>query len=897
MSQHFPIDAIKDEFINALSQHNTLILTAPPGAGKSTRLPLWLLSLAQYKNKKIYLLQPRRVAAKNIACYLSQQMGEPVGQTVGYRLKNESKVSSNTRLEVITEGILTQIIQNDAELTGCGLIILDEFHERSLHGDLAYALARDVQQALRADLQLVIMSATLAVKSLTEKLPDAVMLASEGRSFPVEIEYYPQITNSRLQNQFSSTKRWREHALTVIAQQALDHDGSLLVFLPGVADIKYLYQHLTNKLAITTAHSPISICPLYGELSITEQQKAIAPSTNNERKLVLATNIAETSLTIEGVTLVIDCGFEKNAIFDLKTLTNKLQQQPISKASAIQRAGRAGRLSAGKCLRLYSHEDFNRRDENNKSEIQQADLLPFIIEAARWGVTRLIDLPLIELPSSVKEQQAWQVLHSLNIVNNQNQLTAHGKAVAGIACHPRFAHMIIMAKSFEQKRSVKGLLSLACLMASMLEERDVFSREQSRFNCNLMHRIESLLNERVAKHVVHPLLKQANQLAKKFNSSVKLHSGLPVQYTGLLLALAYPERLAKYREGLSLGTSKSTGKMARNTLQTGEYMTTSGKGVVINHEDALLGETYIVAAQISEISTKVVHAKSTQINQTSLSVQLAAPVDLATLIAWDIVQTTQEIESQYNAKLDRITTQKLIKINALVIDEKASPEQLTHDLIATLWVKELTKYGLNFLPLKDKDKALLLRWRWLTIHSNTLDLPSCDEANLLANIDTWFFPFVGEIKSKKQLDKCDFSVMFLSLLNYQQQQTLMRAAPEYFIGPTKRRCAIRYTEDRSPIVSMPMQELYGLTVTPSIGTDNNEQGGKNSIPLLLEILSPAKRPIQVTQDLAAFWQGSYKAVQKDMKSQYPRHFWPDDPANAKATRKTKRHMMNEADLS
>ncbi|WP_076417186.1 ATP-dependent helicase HrpB [Colwellia sp. UCD-KL20] len=883
MTQHFPIDAIKDEFLAALEKHNTLILTAPPGAGKSTRLPLWLLSLAQYKDKKIYLLQPRRVAAKNIACYLSQQIGEAVGQTIGYRLKNESKVSNNTRLEVITEGILTQIIQNDAELSGCGLVILDEFHERSLHGDLAYALARDVQQALREDLQLVIMSATLAVKSLTEKLPDAITLASEGRSFPVDIKYVPNVTSKRLQQHYSVANQWREHALNVIAQQAVEHDGSILVFLPGVADIKYLCQNLSDKLV----NAFIQLCPLYGELSIAEQQKAIAPSANGERKLVLATNIAETSLTIEGVTLVIDCGFEKTAIYDPKTLTNKLQQQVISKASAIQRAGRAGRLSAGKCLRLYSQEDFGRRDENSKSEIQQADLLPFVIEAARWGVTQLCDLPLIELPNEVKEQQAWQELQSLNIVTQQNQLTSHGKQVAGVACHPRFAHMIIMAKSLEQKHNVKGLLSLACLIAVLLEERDVFSRDQSRFDCNLIHRIDALLNGEVRGHLAHQIFKQADQLAKKFNTSVKSHSQLPVHYSGVLLALAYPERIAKYRYEES-SSSKTTKKSSQ---QTGEYLTTAGKGITINHEDALLGEATIVAAQVSEVNLRAGQASK---GQKGLMVQLAAPVDIEKLIDWDIVQTRTEIDTAYNAKVDRITAQKLTKINALVIDERAAPEQLNNDLVARLWAKELTKQGLAFLPLKDKDQALLLRWRWLILHNKRIDLPSCDEENLLATIDTWFLPFVGDIKSKKQLDKCNFTEMFLSLLTYQQQQTLEKAAPEYFIGPTKRRCAIRYTEDKMPIVSMPMQELYGLTETPCIG---NDKADKSGIPLILEILSPAKRPIQVTQDLAAFWQGSYKAVQKDMKSQYPRHFWPDDPANAKATRKTKRHMMNDADLS
>ena len=732
MTQTFPIDAIKDEFLCALEQHNTLILTAPPGAGKSTRLPLWLLSLEQYKNQKIYLLQPRRVAAKNIACYLSEQLREPVGQTVGYRLKNESKVSHRTRLEVITEGILTQIIQNDAELNDCGLVILDEFHERSLQGDLAFALARDVQQAIREDLQLVIMSATLSIKALSNKLPDAITLTSEGRSFPVDVEYIPLVAAKRLQQHYSTANQWREHALTVITQQVAEHQGSILVFLPGVADIKYLHQNLTDKLS----SGVIELCPLYGELSIAEQQKAIAPAANGKRKLVLATNIAETSLTIEGVTLVIDCGFEKTAVYDPKTLINKLQQQVISKASATQRAGRAGRLSAGKCIRLYSQEDFSRRDENSKSEIQHADLLPFVIEAARWGVTQLSDLPLIELPNAVKEQQAWQELQSLNIVTSQNQLTTHGKLVAGVACHPRFAHMIIMAKVLEQKHKVEGLVSLACLTAVLLEERDIFTREQSRFDCNLTHRIVALVNiktnEKIRQHHAYQMVKQANQLAKKFNSSVSTQTPLPVAYTGVLLALAYPERIAKYRY-----EETSSNKVTKKRAQLpGEYLTTAGKGITINDEDTLLGEPYIVAAQVSENNITTREAKT---GQKGLMVQLAAPVDIEQLIDWDIVQTTTEIDTVYNAKVDRITAQKLTKINALVIDEQAAPEQLNSELISRLWAKELTKQGLTFLALKEKDHALLLRWRWLTLHNKTIDLPSCDEENLLANLDTACF--------------------------------------------------------------------------------------------------------------------------------------------------------------
>jgi len=866
MTDLLPIDAIKDDFISTLEQQNTLILTAPPGAGKSTRLPLWLLSLPCLASQKIYLLQPRRIAAKNIACFLSQQLGEQVGETIGYRLKNESKVSKNTRLEVITEGILTNIIQNDPELSNCGLVILDEFHERSLQGDLAFALTRDVQQGLRDDLKILLMSATLATSYLEKQLPDAVTLASEGRSYPVDIEYFPSAIIPRGGNHYAAFNQWREHALTVISQQVNSHQGSILVFLPGVADIKYLCEQLPSRLPDT-----FMLAPLFGELSLKEQQQAIAPVKGNGYKLVLATNIAETSLTIEGVNLVIDCGFEKVAIYDAKTLTNKLQQQAISKASATQRAGRAGRLMPGKCIRLYSKENHDRRDENNTSDIQQADLLPFVIEAARWGVSKLCDLPLVELPTSVKEQQAWQELKALKIVNDSQQLTTHGKQVANLPTHPRFANMIVMAQSLKDLIDIPSvkttLLPLACLITAMLEERDIYQREQAKTNCNLVHRITSLLDKHshVNRVVRDRIIKQANHLLKNINSrsKVSVSSQLPLDYVGVLLALAYPERIAKHRGG-----------------QSGDYLTTGGKGVSINEEDALLGETYLVAAQIGQYFFQ---------GKNRTVIQLAATVDIEELISLGIITPTEKTIAEYDHNLDRIVAKNMTKIDALVLNESQAIDKLSESDIAQLWAKEFHKNGLSFLSLNQYDMELLQRWQWLTKYRNDLALPEVSEHQLQEQVETWLTPFVGRIKNKKQLGKCNFSDMFTSLLSYQQQQTLKQVAPTHFVGPTGRRCPIRYTEDKSPIVSLPMQELYGLNITPSVGMEN-EQDSQHAIPLILEILSPAKRPIQITQNLVEFWQGSYKAVQKDMKSQYPRHYWPDDPANAKATNKTKRHI-------
>ncbi|MDG1751612.1 MAG: helicase-related protein, partial [Thalassotalea sp.] len=464
MLTSLPIDNIKADFLNALKSNITLILSAEPGAGKSTRLPLWLLEDQVCIHGKIYLLQPRRVAAKNIASYLAAQLGEPVGQSVGYRLRNESKVSKNTRLEVITEGILVQIMQADPELADTSLIIFDEFHERSLQADLAFALARDIQQGLREDLSLLLMSATLASDELQQALPDAFSLQTSGRSFPVGVEYQP----------IKNIRAWRDQVASVIKQTLLDHQGSILVFLPSSGDIRYLVKAFENII-----NDELIVCPLYGDLSLAEQQQAIQPSKENVRKIVLATNIAETSLTIEGINIVIDSGLEKVAIYDENTLTNKLVQRNIAKSSAIQRMGRAGRLSSGHCIRLFNEEEFNRRSLQNGLAIHQADILPVVIEAARWQVTRLADIPLLDLPNETIENQAWQTLININVIDEKRQLTAHGLEVVKLPCHARFAHMIIQAKTLEQKYHCKGLAYLACLVTALLEERDVFSIEQA----------------------------------------------------------------------------------------------------------------------------------------------------------------------------------------------------------------------------------------------------------------------------------------------------------------------------------------------------------------------------------------------------------------------------------
>ena len=847
-----PIEAIKTKLCQTLSEYNTVILSAPPGAGKSTCLPLWLLKLDVLSSRKIYLLQPRRLAVKNIATFLASQLNEQVGETVGYRLRNETKVSKNTRLEVITEGILTQIIQNDVELSDCGLVIFDEFHERSLHGDLAFALSRDVQQGLREDLKILLMSATLDVERLTKALPDAKALASEGRSFPVEVIY----------NAPATSQRWREHALNVIKDQLCEHQGSILVFLPGIADIRFIAQALTDYITDAFAGN-LLLCPLYGDLTLKQQQQAIAPCQQGLRKLVLATNIAETSSTIEGINLVIDCGLEKVAIYNSASLLNTLLQKQIAKSSATQRAGRAGRLMAGTCIRLYAKDDFERRPEQNINDIAQADLLPTLIEAARWGVSSLAELPLLELPATIKEQQAWQELQSLAIVDKHNKLTTHGKQVAQFSCHPRFAHMILSANQLALTIYDDKLTLLACMLAALLEERDIVPSQKSRFDCNMAHRISKLTQQWHKPYgVIANIIKQVKNLAKALqlkNIDALAAKTLPIDCIGLLLSHAYPERVAK----------------ARGTV--GDFICANGKGVTLDEQDALAGEPFLVIADLLQ-------------SNNTLWVRLAAPIDLMQIEQVFSKQiNTQEI-AIFDETNGKIITRSRTSLAALNLQESISKNNLTTTAIAQMWCDLLKQKGLNVLNWQAKDLALKTRWQWLTVYFPQYQLPEITDESLLTNVATWFSPFVGEIKSLTKLAKLDLSAMLLSLLDYQQQQLLKQAAPSVYIGPTGRHCPITYSQEKSPKVSMPMQELYGSMQTPCVGGLNGQPG----IPLLLELLSPAQRPIQVTQDLAQFWSGSYKAVQKEMKSQYPKHFWPENPAAAQPTNRTKRHLKNQS---
>ena len=831
----FPIESIKSQVLSSIKHHSLTLLVAPPGAGKSTVLPLWLLD--EGMPGKVLLLQPRRVAAKNIALYLSKQLGEPVGKRVGYRLRNDTKVSKDTKLEVITEGVLIRMMQSDPELSDVSCILFDEFHERSAQADFALALVRDIQSGLRDDLNVMLMSATLASDSITQRLPDANLLVSEGKMFEVEIDYQP---NAR-------QLHWREHVVSCTLRAIEYHQRTALVFLPGRADIEQVAQQIMDKQA------DLHVSLLFGDMPLAEQQKALVAAPKNTAKVVLATNIAETSLTIDGVNLVIDSGFEKQAVFEQNTQTNRLQLSKISQASAIQRAGRAGRLMPGKCIRLYSQSDFERMAKHAPLAISQTDLIPLVLEATRWGVSSLEQLPLLTQPKAFIEKQAWQLLVQLTLCDKQHKLTKHGEQCAMLPCHPRFAHMIVKANEAESNGQ-DGLTLLACIVASMLEQKDIFAQRQSISNVSLAHRIDHLVHQGEQRFSF--IFKQINQLFSPYKKQCSGNfSQLPMSLLGVLVSWAYPERIAK----------------ARN--KSGSFVSIYNKGYELAVEDVLCDESFIVVAQLSQYEQK-------------LTVRIACPISVEQIKQWQLAPITQKLVCLFEKDKDKITANDCELFGELVVNRSSKTQALSEESVADLWRTQLVENGLNWLDWSVDATQLRLRWQWLSKYQPHLSLPVLDDAMLLAELDTWLLPSAASCYSKKALNKLKLEELLLHLLDYQQQQTLHQCAPTYYVGPTGRRCRITYDMENPPKVSLPMQEIYGLAQSPQIGDVTIGKG----VDLVLELMSPANRPIQITSDLAQFWAGSYQAVQKDMKAQYPKHYWPDDPANAQPTNKTKRFM-------
>lgn len=804
-----PVAAIVPELLTALDASPQVLLTAPTGAGKSTWLPLQLLA-HQGISGRIILLEPRRLAARNVAQRLAESLNEKPGETVGYRMRAQSCVGPQTRLEVVTEGVLTRMIQRDPELQGVGLVILDEFHERSLQADLALALLLDVQQGLRDDLKLLIMSATLDNGRLQQLLPDAPTLVSEGRAFPVERRYQPLTTHLRF-----------DEAVAIATAELLRNEsGSLLLFLPGVGEIQRVQEQLAGRVG-----SDILLCPLYGALTLAEQRLAILPAPQGKRKVVLATNIAETSLTIEGIRLVVDCAQERVARYDARTGLTRLITQRISQASMTQRAGRAGRLEPGICLHLLAKEQAERAAAQGEPEILQSDLSGLLMELLQWGCTDPAQLNWLDTPPAINLQAAKRLLQMLGALEG-NRLSATGQKMAALGNDPRLAAMLVSTNNDNEAAT-------AAKLAAILEEPPrggstdlavAFSRNQPAWQL------------------------RSQQLLKRLN----VRGGQPdSERLALLLAQAFADRIAR-RRGLD-----------------GRYQLANGMGAMLDSDDALGRHEWLIAPLLLQGSASP-----------DARILLALPLDIEALMQTcpELLQQSDTIEwdeAQGTLKALRLTRigQLTLKVQPLA---KPSEDELHQAMLNGIRDKGLSV--LNWTPEAEQFRLRLhCAANWLPEY----DWPAVDEDSLLAALESWLLPHMSGVHSLRALKALNVAQALRGLLDWSMLQRLDSELPAHYTVPTGSRIAIRYHEDNPPVLAVRMQEMFGEANTPTIA------GGR--VPLVLELLSPAQRPLQVTSDLSAFWKGSYREVQKEMKGRYPKHVWPDDPANTAPTRRTKKY--------
>jgi ATP-dependent helicase HrpB len=807
-----PVTEIIDSVKSHLSQTNTLIVNAPPGAGKSTLLPLALIDEPWLAGKKILMLEPRRLAAKTIAHRMSELWGDTIGQTIGYRIRFENKVCETTRIEVVTEGILTRMMHSDNALEGVGLVIFDEFHERSIHADVAMALCREAQDVLRPDLRIMVMSATLNMPQLTALLK-APVAESQGKQYPVDV-FYSGGQDERLLPEMTAR---------TIAKAINDHAGDVLVFLPGEGDIRKCAELLKHDLKDFAIH------PLYGVLPQSEQYKAIMPNKNGKRKIVLATSIAETSLTIEGIKIVVDTGYGKISRFDPKSGLSRLETVQISKDSADQRAGRAGRLSAGVCYRMWTKATHERLSEHRIPEIMEADLAALLLDMVAWGILDLMQLTWLSPPPKSHILQASETLHQLGALEN-GKITTHGKQIHQLACHPRIAHMLLLATTDHAKQ-------LATDVAAILEERDPLPKD-SGIDLNL--RVEALRRGRSNNALGNRFTrieKVADQYRKMLN--VQIDNGPIDSYeTGLLLAYAYPERIAFARRG-----------------NNAQFQLANGKYAVAGHRDSLADEPWLAVAHIDTRDGLGKIFMASPLN----------PKDLLPMVK------EQEVITWDTRKGGLIATKDL-RIGSIVLQSKPLPAP-SADFLVDAICNALKTEGETLLNFDESMHQLQSRMMSLRKWNVQDGWPDVSMVNLLASTKEWLAPFLTNVKKPDDLKKINLTQALLSWLTYPQQQALETLAPPKIKVPSGSHISIHYLSNGEvPILSVRLQEIFGLLETPTI---NN---GRTS--LVIHLLSPGFKPVQVTSDLKSFWSNTYFEVRSELKRRYPKHAWPDNPLEA-----------------
>ena len=830
-----PIDAVLVPLKAALRSGRGAVLQAPPGAGKTTRVPLELLDESWLKGRRIVMLEPRRLAARAAAMRMADMLGEAVAQTIGYRVRMDTRVGPTTRIEVVTEGVLTRMLQSDPGLSGVGLVIFDEYHERHLESDLGLALCLDLQGVLNPEVRILVMSATFETAPVAQLLGGAAVIRCEGRQFPVDARYVGLRRDTSLESA----------AAEAVLSAARREPGSILVFLPGAAEIRRVLAMLQSA----RLGAEWLLLPLFGNLSQEEQDQAIAPAPAGRRKIVIATNIAETSLTIEGIRVVVDSGFMRAPRFDVRSGMTRLTTLPVSRASADQRRGRAGRMQPGVCYRLWTEEAHGTLAARNTPEILQSDLASFVLDLALWGVDDPSLLKWLDPPPPAAWSQACALLKELGALDARGRATDHGRRMARLPLHSRLAHMVLMA---ERHR----LGDVACHLAAVLSERDFVKFPAGEYDSDLRLRLDLLANQREGKRmevgrftVDRPACRRCLRLA----DALRLRLGLmphpaPRGEIGRVLAWAYPDRIGQRRPGAS-----------------GRFLLTNGRGAFFPAPEPLSSEDYIVAADLDG-------------ERREARIFLAAACDL-TVILEDFKTALQHLEKiEWDRRTQSVSLERSLTLGALTLTSipLADADPLK---IRAAMIEGIREAGLGCLPwtpgLRSWQERVLLVKRIMPED----EWPDVSDPALLASIERWLGPYIGGITRLAGLKGIDLANALGGMLSWQQRRRLDELAPTHLAVPSGSRIRLDYSGE-IPVLAVRVQEMFGCADTPRIA------GGRQ--PLLVKLLSPAGRPVQVTQDLAGFWASSYHQVRKEMRGRYPKHHWPDDPLMAAPTRRAKR---------
>jgi ATP-dependent helicase HrpB len=847
VSAPLPITEALPRLLAALERERNVVLEAPPGAGKSTGVPLALLDANWLGKGRILMLEPRRLAARAVASRMAMLLGEPVGKTVGYRTRLDTKVSAATRIEVVTEGILTRRLQRDQSLDDVALVIFDEYHERSLNADLGLALCLDVQGTLREDLRLLVMSATLDGEAVARLLGGAPRITSAGKSFAVDVRYQ---TAAPQANRGGSTP-WVDIASQMaraIGRVIETDPGDVLAFLPGQGEIRR-----TERILLESALPPgTRVLPLFGDLSVGEQDAALEPAPPGQRKIVLATNIAETSLTIEGIRIVVDSGLERRARFDPGTGMSRLETVRIARSAADQRRGRAGRLSTGVCYRLWTETEQAALAAQTPAEVLEADLAPLALELSLWGVTAPTQLRWLDAPPAGSYAQAVELLQSLGALTADGRITPHGREMSALGAHPRLAHMLLKSRA-------AGAARLGTELAALLAERDVLRSRDAARDADLRLRIDALRGRGtlpggldVDQGARHRILQAASLLARQLGETTDRERIDTDTMTGELLAHAYPDRIGVAR--------------TEPQADSARYLLSGGRGAMLKDAQLLGRAEMLVVAELDA-------------GDREARIRLAAPITRRQVesLFRDAILETARIE--WDGRSSSVLARKERWLGALKLDDRllgeSDPERIREAML--VGIREL---GLDALPWSKEARVLQTRIEFARQHDTQAPKPwpQVDDASLLSTLAEWLAPWLDGISRRDHLSRLSLASILESRLDWPQQQRLASVAPTHLDVPSGSRIPIEYTTE-GPVLSVRLQEVFGMTETPLLG------GGK--VPVTMQLLSPARRPVQVTRDLKSFWARGYADVKRELKGRYPRHYWPDNPLEAEATARAK----------